>query len=74
MGHLPINYRVACRNLWEREKLEKLCVFPLENLVLATGNSKSNSLVLVFSVIAFMMTYSTPSHDVGRTASAAGHP
>ena len=54
--------------------LEKLCVFPLENLVLATGNSKSNSLVLVFSVIAFMMTYSTPSHDVGRTASAAGHP
>ena len=49
-------------------------MFPLENFVLATGNSKSNSLVLVFSVIAFMMTYSTPSHEIGRTASAAGHP
>lgn len=49
-------------------------MFLLENFVFATGNSKSNSLVLVSSVIAFMMTYSTPSHEVGKTASAAGHP
>ena len=49
-------------------------MFPLENFVLAAGNSKSSSLVFVFSVIAFMMTYSTSSHEVGKTTSAAGHP
>lgn len=35
---------------------------------------KDVQLLFPIFVIAFMMTYSTPSHEIGRTASAAGQP